>query len=138
MNNALKYLFLIFSFMFVTLSFAQEVRSQSGKLEGRWNGDSFRDNSGRLVYRMDSNGNIRDASGRLVMRFSNGTFRDASGRSIGRINDKGEVRSDNGRLLGRISDKGEVRNASGSLMGRVGSLSKEQAAVTFFFWDSIQ
>ncbi|MCC5922375.1 MAG: hypothetical protein JJT77_01205 [Crocinitomicaceae bacterium] len=138
MSNLFKYFILSVCFAFLSNSFAQDVRSQSGKLEGRWNGDSYRDHAGRLVYRMDNSGNVRDASGKLVMRFSNGTFRDASGRSIGRISDKGEVRSDNGRLMGRISDKGEVRNASGSLMGRVGSLSKEQAAVTFFFWDNIQ
>lgn len=138
MNKFIQYAVFLVCLSFVNYTTAQDVRSQSGKLEGRWNGDSFRDSSGKLVYRMDNNGNIRDPSGKQVMRFNNGTFRDASGRSIGRLNDKGEVRNSSGSLLGRISDKGEVRSSSGSLLGRAGSLSKEQAAITFFFWDIIQ
>ncbi len=117
--------------------FAQEIRNDKGQLQGRWNGDQFRDDSGRLVYRIDNSGNIRDDAGRLVLRVSGNTFRDSSGRLLGRIDNNGTVRDDAGRQLGRIDEQGRVRDSSGRSIGSSSGNSIEKTAVIFFFRDKI-
>lgn len=111
---------------------AQDVRNASGALMGRWSGNEYRDASGRLEIRADSDLNIRDASGRLVFRMKNNDVRDASGRLEGRISGN-DIRDSSGRLLGRISSDGDVRDSSGKLLGRAKGIPIEKAALVFFF-----
>ena len=124
------------SFLFISdYSLSQTVRSDNGSRVGTWRGDTFRDNSGKLLYRMDNNGNVRDDGGRLVLRVSGNQFRDSSGRLLGRIDDNGTVRNSSGAQLGRIQDNGDVRDSSGRRIGSASGMSKTKAAVTFFFWE---
>lgn len=125
--------FIIFNLLFIFSSYAQDVRDNRGRLNGRWNNSEYRDAQGRLVYRFDSSNDLRDHQGSLVMRYNNGDFRDSQGRLMGRLKND-EVRDAQGRLLGRINDNGEVRDAQGRLLGRAGGISKERAAIVYFFF----
>lgn len=119
-------------------SYSQDVRDNSGRLEGRWRDTEYRGASGRLNYRIDNTGNVRSASGKLLLRVRGDEFRDSSGRLLGRLRNNTDVRDSSGRLLGRISDNGDVRDSSGRLLGRAPGVSIEKIAITFFFIDMIE
>lgn len=126
---------LLLSFLLTLSLDSQTVRDQSGRLMGRIDEQgTVRDASGRLLGRIDDKGTVRDASGRLMGRIDErSTVRDASGRLKGRITN-GTVRDASGRLMGRVDDNGNVRDASGRLIGRTDGVRREHAAAFFFFF----
>ncbi len=82
---------------------------------------------------------VRDDTGRLIARIgSDGVFRDASGRRIGAFDGDGAVRGGSGGLVGRIDRGTAVRNASGRLVARLDGCGPEgthAAAAYLFFFD---
>ena len=78
---------------------------------------------------------LRSSSGSSTGKIdSDGTIRNGSGSSIGKVDSDGTVRNSSGSSIGKIDSDGTVRNSSGSSIGSANGISKEKAAVCFFFF----
>src|ERR1044072_1229020 len=66
---------------------------------------------------------------------SDGTIRNSSGSSVGKIDSDGTIRNSSGSSIWKIDSDGTVRNSSGSSIGSASGVSKEEAAVVFFFFE---
>ena len=85
---------------------------------------------GCMVHAQD----MRDGQNRQVGKVeSDGTVRDASNRQIGRVESDGTVRDASNRYIGRVESDGTIRDASNRQIGRAQGISKQKAAVFFFF-----
>ena len=81
----------------------------------------IRDDGGRLIARIESDGVFREASGRRIGGFkaADGAVRSGGGSLIGRIDASGAIRDASGRRLASIDDNGTLRDVSGRLLGRI-------------------
>jgi hypothetical protein len=116
---------------------AQELRSSNGSSAGKIDSDgTIRNSSGSSVGKIDSDGTVRSSSGSSIGKIdSDGTIRNGSGSSIGKVDSDGTVRNSSGSSIGKIDSDGTVRNSSGSSIGSANGVSKEEAAVVFFFFE---
>lgn len=120
-------------------AWAQELRDDRHRRlawvdESGW----VRDASHARMIRIQADGVIRDARNRrLGLVASDGTVRNAKNQLLGRIHDDGTVRDARNRRLGTVDTRGCVRNARNQVMGRVKGVTRTQAAIFFFFWESL-
>jgi hypothetical protein len=116
---------------------AQQLRSSNGSSTGKIDSDgTIRNGSGSSVGKIDSDGTIRNKSGSSIGKIdSDGTIRNSSGSSIGKVDSDGTVRNSSGSSIGKVDKDGTVRNSSGSSIGSANGVSKEKAAVVFFFFE---
>ena len=78
----------------------------------------------------EANGDIR-VKGSVVGRIESGGSIRKKGSIAGEVESNGDVRK-HGSIIGRIEANGDVRD-HGSIVGRAEGMTKEQAAVLFFF-----
>jgi cytoskeletal protein CcmA (bactofilin family) len=110
-------------------AFAGDIRVR-GAIVGRVESDGAVRLRGSIVGRFEPNGDIR-VRGSLVGRIESGGHIRKKGNLIGQVEANGDVRK-NGSIIGRIETDGDVRD-HGSIVGRTEEMTKEQAAVLFFF-----
>lgn len=77
------------------------------------------DDSGKIIGRLDDNGNVVDNSGQVIAtRDAEGNLVDKSGKVVGKVIDPDIVYNDEGKIVGRVMADGSVVNHKGDVIGR--------------------
>lgn len=102
---------------------------------GEWKNDTYRDKRRSLVYQMDELGGVKDKKGNDIIIVIGNSYRDWDNNMIGRFYPNGEVRNASGRKIGNITFGGHVLDWQEKHIDDYGELTREQAAVQYFFWE---
>jgi len=134
---SMKHLFFIAILLFTFGQLkAQTFKDHKGATSGTVNKEGkIYDNRGALTGNINKSGNVHNKNGTSAGSINDeGKVHDKNGALIGSINNKGKVYNKNGALMGSIDDRGNVYDKNGALMGTARTISKEDAALKFFFF----
>ena len=114
---------------------AQTVQDAGYKVVAHIKADgTLQDDSYRVIGHIKADGTIQDSSYRVVGHLkSDGTVQDASYRVVGHIKSDGTVQDSSYRVIGHIKEDGTVQDASYRVIGHTKGVSREWAALYFFF-----